>query len=172
MSSFAQNAGLVERVIFRTSAPAEAATAIPPLGVKPRGRRPGVRTVPDTVTARRAKWLRNFTKTPGMNMKLCCLLEASDSFVSHLLAGRRTFTNRIAEKIEQVLGLESGTIDSEASASTDGVFQPVVPEIEKGKKCRLDPGLETVLVNVLKHALSEGLVSDKMAIKILMDITT
>lgn len=82
------------------------------LAHKRRGRKLGVKTVSDVVEQQRQAWLRRVTQEKGKNIQLCQLLRVPDSFVSHLTAGRRTFTDSIVERIEQVMHLPRGTIDA------------------------------------------------------------
>jgi hypothetical protein len=137
---------------------------------KPRGRKLGVRTVSDGLESHRRAWLFRFTRPRGMNLRLCQLLSAPDSFVSHLLAGRRTFTNGITKRIEEVLGLVSGTIDAGSGVEDNKV--PVAEKVPGKRKSVLDASLAQALVNVLNRALSEGEVSNAIAIKILVDLTS
>lgn len=84
-----------------------------------RGRKAGVKSVTEHIELARRAWLDKATQAKGSKSQLCRLLQAPDSFVAHLLSGRRTFTDKITEKIEIVMGLEPGTIDKatpEASA--------------------------------------------------------
>lgn len=98
-----------------------------------RGRKPGVKTVSLSQEAVRRDWLRVTTQPKGAKSHLCRLLQAPDSFVAHLLSGRRTFTNNITEKLESVLGLEPGHIDRwSPEAAPDALPAPalaVAPEV-------------------------------------------
>lgn len=76
-----------------------------------RGRKAGVKSVASTTEDNRRAWLTHVTTPKGTKSQLCRLLQAPDSFVAHLLSGRRTFTDKITEKIELSMGLEPGTID-------------------------------------------------------------
>ena len=174
MSSFAQNAGLSDHLSISgaaATATMEAERTGSPVSIKRRGRRPGIRTVSDAIESHRREWLRDYTKAPGMKVWLCKQLDAPDSLVSHLLAGRRTFTDRITRHIELVLGLKIGTIDFERVTATTSVCLPTGVAISEDKKCTLDPDLEMALVNIFRHVLSQKLVSNEIAIKILVEIT-
>ncbi len=166
-----QTGSLVERVVMVASAPdTEKGCGSVVSITSRRGRKPGVRTVSATVNELRAQWLRDNTTEPGMKSRLGALLGASDSFVSHLIAGRRTFTDRTAALIEKVLGLEFGTIDAEARAAHEQRSNPATGG-DNDTACALDPGLEKVLVAIFQKALSDKRLSDEQAIKILICMT-
>lgn len=126
------------------------------------GRKAGVKTVAESVEFVRRKWLHTFLSTRGNNARLCELLNADDSFVSHLAAGRRTFTNAIVHRIENVLEIPPGSIDS---GDLDSVAIPV-------KQCgqALNPGLEAALVELLTRALRENRVDNALAIRFISEI--
>lgn len=83
------------------AAPVPAATAT----ARKRGRKPGQISIPQEVQEFRLAQLRDLTREPGSKSRLCRLLGAPDSFISHLAAGRRTVTDAIAERICEVLEL-------------------------------------------------------------------
>jgi hypothetical protein len=171
MSILNQTGGLVERVVVDASAPDAVVSSSSIVSISTRrGRKPGVRTVSATVNELRAQWLRDITTGPGIKTRLSSLLGAPDSFVSHLIAGRRTFTDRTAASIEKVLGLEVGTIDAEARAAYEDVSNTATGT-DNDTACALDPGLEKVLVAIFQKALSDKRMSDEQAIKILICIT-
>lgn len=100
-----------------------------PVGAEPaqqvrRGRKAGVKSVEAALEETRRSWLTHVTTPKGTKSQLCRLLQAPDSFVAHLLSGRRTFTDKIAEKIELVMGLPEGTIDG---WTPDSAAIPVMP---------------------------------------------
>jgi plasmid maintenance system antidote protein VapI len=138
---------------------------------KVRGRKPGVRTVSDAVCNKRRGWLSYYTREPGKKSKLGKMLQAPDSFISHLLAGRRTFTDNITCRIEEVLGLTPGTIDASDVVAATAVNLPAyVHHSEEGNRV-LDANLAKVLVDFLNQAILRNQVTNEMAIKILVDIT-
>lgn len=132
-----------------------------------RGRRPGIKTVSPETNERRRQWLLAVMESPGANAELCRLLEAPDSFVSHLLSGRRTFTDALARRIELVLGFTSGAIDA-------GIFpRPIVPlrDIDDSKPERvLDESIERALLGMLTSAIHQGRVGNQEALQLLRSI--
>lgn len=142
--------------------------ALPALSI--RGRKPGVRTVSYAISNHRRAWLSSYTKGPGMKAKLGEMLKASDSLVSHLLSGRRTFTNNIARHIEEVLGLVPGTIDATDLAAKETISQQSPDSKGVVEKSVLDANLAKVLVDFLNEAILKNRVTNEMAIRILVDI--
>ena len=57
-----------------------------------RGRKAGIKSVDTSLDTHRREWLVAITQPKGSKSQLCRLLQAPDSFVAHLLSGRRTFT--------------------------------------------------------------------------------
>ena len=127
------------------------------------GRKPGVKTVAESVESVRRNWLHTFLSTRGNNARLCELLNADDSFVSHLAAGRRTFTNAIVERIENVLEIPPGTIDSGGADSVAITVKQCEAEV-------LNPKLEAALVELLTRALRENRVDNALAIRFISEI--
>jgi hypothetical protein len=135
-----------------------------------RGRKPG-QTVTDEICNQRRAWLYRCTRQPGKKVTLSKMLSAPDSFVSHLLAGRRTFTDSITRHFEAVLGLAPGTIDSSDVAATKEVSLQSSDSCREDDKVVLDANLAKVLVDFLNQAILKQQVTNSMAIKILVDIT-
>lgn len=148
-------------------APVSPVTALPQsldAVVITRGRRPGIKTVSSETNEHRRQWLLAVMVQPGANAELCRLLEAPDSFVSHLLSGRRTFTDALARRIELVLGLTSGAIDA-------GKFpRPIVPQrdIDDSKPERvLDDSIGKALLGMLNAAIHQDRVGNLEALQLL-----
>lgn len=97
-----------------------------------RGRKAGIKSVDTSLDTHRREWLVAITQPKGSKSQLCRLLQAPDSFVAHLLSGRRTFTDKITEKIELVMGLEPGTIDKWTPADTAPVLPSAVMPVSAG----------------------------------------
>lgn len=135
--------------VFPFPTPALPAMVLPEsLGavVAKRGRKLGVKTVSSETNEHRRQWLLAVMAQPGANAELCRRLKASDAFVSHLIAGRRTFTDALAMRIELVLGLKSGGIDAGISP------HPVVyqSDVDDSKAERgLDESIERALLGML-----------------------
>lgn len=151
-------------------APVSPVTALPQsldAVVITRGRRPGIKTVSSATNEHRRQWLLAVMVQPGANAELCRVLEAPDSFVSHLMSGRRTFTDALARRIELVLGLASGAIDA-------GVFpRPIVPlrDVDDTKPERvLDESIERALWGMLTSAIHQGKVGNQEALQLLRSI--
>ncbi|UCV23595.1 hypothetical protein [Ferribacterium limneticum] len=128
-----------------------------------RGRRPGVKTVSPETNQRRRQWLLAVMESPCANAELCRQLEAPDSFVSHLLSGRRTFTNALARRIEAVLGLTSGAIDA-------AMFpRPIAHRCDDDPKPErvLDDSIEKALLGMLNTAIHQGRVGNLEALQLL-----
>ncbi len=117
-------ANLVEVPTCVTAEPTPAVVGAEPAQQVRRGRKAGVKSVDSTMEDTRRAWLTHVTTPKGTKSQLCRLLQAPDSFVAHLLSGRRTFTDKITEKIELVMGLAEGTIDGWAP---DNAAVPVMP---------------------------------------------
>lgn len=132
--------------------------------VAKRGRRPGVKTVSAETNERRRQWLLAVMEPPGANEELCRLLAAPDSFISHLLSGRRTFTDALARRIEAVLGLVGGAIDV-------GVFPPPIvyqSDDDGHQPARvLDEPIEKALLGKLTSAIHHGRVGNWEALQLL-----
>lgn len=146
-----------------------------PLQVLPgkrRGRKAGVKTVSDEVLRHRRAWLTEATKEKGQNITLCHLLKAPDSFVSHLTAGRRTFTNAITARIETALGLPLGTIDSSGVAVECDNSSPAVPTHITPSSVPLEPGLADALQNLMATALAQNKISNTVAVKFINELVT
>ncbi len=130
-----------------------------------RGRKPG-KTVTSGIEHHRRNWLANYTKTRGQKSHLCTLLSAPDSLVSHLIAGRRTFTDRITEQIEIVSRLARGTIDAGYGSRSWGPM----PEPEPIPK--IDKRLQDVLVTIFNKKLSAGHISNEIALNLLFELSS
>jgi hypothetical protein len=130
-----------------------------------RGRKPG-KTVTSSIEHHRRNWLANFTKTRGQKSHLCTLLSAPDSLISHLIAGRRTFTDRITEQIEIVSRLARGTID----AGYGSISWGPMPEPEPIPK--IDKRLQDVLVTIFNNKLSAGHISNEIALNLLFELSS
>lgn len=151
-------------------APVSPVTALPHFldaVVITRGRRPGIKTVSSETNEHRRQWLLAVMVQPGANAELCRLLDAPDSFVSHLISGRRTFTNALARRIELVLGLTNGAIDEGISPL------PIVQQrdIADSKPERvLDELIERALFGVLTSAIHQGRFGNQEALQLLRSI--
>ena len=132
-----------------------------------RGRKPGVKTVPIDLNEHRRNWLASTLRLPGTNAELCRMLGATDSFLSHLLAGRRTFTNAITERIESVLGLEKGTIDGGTAVTLKSAS---VGFVAASTKKKLNPVLERTLTELMATALRENRLSNSVVIRFIAEI--
>jgi len=130
-----------------------------------RGRLPGVKTVSFEMEERRVGWLKNHLDKPGKKAELGRLLCASDSFVSHLLAGRRTFTDALCHKIEDAIGLARGSIDAVTSASFVSRCTAIAPIVKTQTK--LDPIVRRALQDMLNKALRENRLSNVVAVKMI-----
>lgn len=132
-----------------------------------RGRRAGIKTVSSETNEHRRQWLLAVIVQPGENAELCRLLEVPDSFVSHLISGRRTFTNALARRIELVLGLASGAID-------EGISPRLIVQqrdIADSKPERvLDESIERALLGMLTSAIHQGRVGNQEALQLLRSI--
>jgi hypothetical protein len=95
------------------------------------------------------------------------MLGATDSFLSHLLAGRRTFTNAITERIESVLGLEKGTIDGGTAVTLKSAS---VGFVAASTKKKLNPVLERTLTELMATALRQNRLSNSVAIHLISEI--
>ena len=150
--------------------PATASSTLAPtvitVGAAKRGRKPGVKTVPIDLNEHRRNWLASTLRLPGTNAELCRMLGATDSFLSHLLAGRRTFTNAITERIESVLGLDKGTID----AGTAVTLKPASVGFGAASTKKLNPVLERTLTELMATALRENRLSNSVAIRFIAEI--
>ena len=151
-----------------TVGPAPATALSMPTGTEgaKRGRKPGVKTVTKDKEEHRRAWLASAMTRRGANAELCCLLRAPDSFVSHLASGRRTFTDAVTARIEDVLGLKSGAIDASSHA-------PLKPcSVVEGAMAprKLDLGLERALTELLRSALQDKRVSNSAAIRLMGEI--
>jgi hypothetical protein len=102
----------------------------------------------------------------GANAELCCLLQAPDSFVSHLVSGRRTFTDAITARIEDVLGLTRGAIDASSDAPLK--LRPVGDGAMAPRELNL--GLERALTELLRSALRDKRVNNSAAIRLIGEI--
>ena len=131
-----------------------------------RGRKPGVKTVTIDLNEHRRNWLASNLRLPGANAELCRMLGATDSFLSHLLAGRRTFTNAITERIENVLGLDKGTID----AGTAVTLKSASVGFVAASTMKLNPVLERTLTELMATALRENRLSNSVAIRFIAEI--
>lgn len=147
-----------------------------PAQVKRRGRKLGVKTVSASLEQHRRAWLNSVTQEKGQNYKLCQLLGAPDSFVSHLLASRRTFTDGITRRIEEVLHLPPGTIDA-------APVQPVAPVVpatsadtpppqDSPAAEPLDPELETALRSLFNRAISKGTLNNASAARLIQELVS
>lgn len=135
--------------------------------VAKRGRKPGIKTVSSETNERRRQWLLAVMAQPGANAELCRLLKASDAFVSHLISGRRTFTDALVRRIELVLGLTSGAIDTGLSP------RPIVHQrdVDDSKPERvLDESIEKALLGMLTSAIHQGRVGNQEALQLLRSI--
>lgn len=156
--------------VFPFPAPASPANALPESPdavVAKRGRKPGIKTVSSETNEQRRKWLLAVMAQPGANAELCRRLEAPDSFVSHLIAGRRTFTDALVRRIELVLGLTGGAIDAGISP------RPIVHQcdVDGCKPERvLDESIERALVGMLNSAIHRGRVGNQEALQLLRSI--
>jgi hypothetical protein len=135
-------------------------------GGEKRGRKPGVKTVTRDKEEHRRAWLASAMTRRGANAELCCLLQAPDSFVSHLVSGRRTFTDAITARIEDVLGLTRGAIDASSDAPLK--LRPVGDGAMAPRKLNL--GLERALTELLRSALRDKRVSNSAAIRLIGEI--
>lgn len=144
------------------------------LAHKRRGRKQGVKTVSDVVEQHRRAWLCQVTKEKGKNIELCRLLQVPDSFVSHLTAGRRTFTNAIVERIETVLKLPHGTIDSGLVVTRKDDSAVSIPSTSEPAHATatLEPGLAVALTNLLSQALAQGKVNNASAVKLIGELVS
>ena len=131
-----------------------------------RGRKPGVKTVTIDLNEHRRNWLASNLRLPGANAELGRMLGATDSFLSHLLAGRRTFTNAITERIENVLGLDKGTID----AGTAVTLKSASVGFVAASTMKLNPVLERTLTELMATALRENRLSNSVAIRFIAEI--
>lgn len=86
---------------------------------KQRGRKPGQKSIAPETQAFRLEKLLALTAEPGSKARLCRLLGAPDSFMSHLCAGRRSMTDAVSEQIRTVLGLPEGYFDVPMATSED-----------------------------------------------------
>lgn len=144
------------------------------LAHKRRGRKLGVKTVSAVVEQQRQAWLRRVTQEKGKNIQLCQLLRVPDSFVSHLTAGRRTFTDSIVERIEQVMQLPKGTIDAGlvVACETDADSASLTVSHIAPASCSLEPGLKVALQSLLSQALAQGKVSNTDAVRLINELVT
>jgi hypothetical protein len=85
--------------------------------------------------------------------------------VSHLIAGRRTFTDRITEQIETVSGLARGTID----AGYGSIIWGPMPEPEPLPK--IDRRLQDILVATFQNNLKAGRISNEIALNLLFELS-
>ena len=131
-----------------------------------RGRKPGVKTVTKDKEEHRRLWLASAMARRGANAELCSLLHAPDSFVSHLVSGRRTFTDAITARIEDVLGLKRGAIDEARHAPLS--LRPVGEGAMAPQK--LNPVLQRALTELLASALREHQVSNLAAMRLIGEI--
>jgi len=145
----------------------EVGTAVTIRIVPRRGRKAGVKTVALNVDESRRQWLKLVMAEPGLNAELCRRLVASDSFVSHLLAGRRTFTNSITWRIEDIFGLARGSIDAGVLPS---LKRPITAGVLRKPAVVLDRIIERVLTEMLATALRERRVSNSAALRLLEEI--
>lgn len=156
--------------VFSFPTPASPAMVLPEsldAVVAKRGRKLGVKTVSSETNEHRRQWLLAVVAQPGANAELCRRLKASDAFVSHLIAGRRTFTDALARRIELVLGLKSGAIDAGISP------RPVVylGDVDEFKPERvLDESIERALWGMLTSAIHQGRVGNYEALFLLRSI--
>lgn len=126
-----------------------------------RGRKPGVKTVTLDISERRRQWLQNYVRSGhGRNAALCASMKMSDSFVSHLTSGRRTFTDSLARRIEEVLGLNVGDIDA-------GVIPASTTAPKTGV---LHPGIKHALVSLLLAALLTNRIDNSKAIRLISEV--
>lgn len=140
---------------------------------KRRGRKRGVKTVSEAVEHHRRLWLSKLTQEKGKNAELCHLLKVPDSFVSHLTAGRRTFTDAITSKLESVLGLQPGTVDKGLTVSNESqAATSVAPVGVTSSSVTLDPGLASALQNLLSQALVQGKIGNVTAVRLINELVS
>lgn len=107
-----------------------------------RGRRPGQISISPELQALRLERVRELTSQPGSKARLCRLMGMPDSYVSHLVAGRRTITDSIAEKLVEALklpkdyfALDGSSIESPQALiqdlTADKSAKPVVVKVSK-----------------------------------------
>lgn len=149
------------------ASPAMVLPESPDAVVAKRGRRLGVKTVSSATNEHRRQWLLAVMVQPGANAELCRLLDAPDSFVSHLISGRRTFTNALARRIELVLGLTSGAID-EGISPRPIVQQRDIADFTPDRV--LDESIERALWGMLTSAIHQGRVGNQEALQLLRSI--
>lgn len=141
-----------------------------------RGRKAGVKTVSAGLEEKRRAWLSFATQGKGQKMHLCRLLGAPDSFVSHLLAGRRTFTDGITRRIEEVLHLEPGYIDAATGSSALPAPAPDVdaspPLAQDSPSEPLDPELALALKSLFNRALTKGTLDNAKAARLIQELVS
>lgn len=156
--------------VFPFPTPASPAMVLPEsleAVVAKRGRKLGVKTVSSETNEHRRQWLLAVMVQPGANAELCRRLKTSDAFVSHLISGRRTFTDALARRIELKLDLTSGAIDA-------GIFpRPIVCQHDVGDSAAervLDESIERALLGMLSSAIHQGRVGNHEALLLLRSI--
>ena len=87
------------------------------------GRKPGVKTVAESVESVRRNWLQAFLRTRGNNARLCELLETDDAFVSHLAAGRQSRSRLFGQFLPEDKWSPAGVALS-TMAVAEGPFRP------------------------------------------------